>query len=216
MSPDSRHDDLEAYALGALEPAEAAAFEAHLSECAACREGVAAYALVVNFLHSEEIPAPAPFPMRRLASWRSRLARPAAIAAAALLALGISYAGGLSYQSADAAETTAVLRMVANPSHDLRADRGDTHFRVLVGAAREKTGVIVAGLTPLDAQHAYQVWIDGRSPGLLHRTAIGVNLLILRGDMVRGAHKIAISEEPAGGSDHRTGASLISIDVDRS
>jgi anti-sigma factor RsiW len=213
MSPDARHADVEAYALGALEPGEAALFETHLAECAECRDDVASYAPVVDFLRSEDVPAPAPFPLRRLTPWRVRILRPASLAAAAVLALGLSYVGGLSHQSAEAAETAAVVRMVADPIHDLRADRGDKHFRVLVGAAREKTAVMVAGLTPLDAQHVYQVWIDDRSPGLLHRNDNGVDLLILHGDMVQGAHEIGVSEEPAGGSEHRTGPSLVSIDV---
>jgi anti-sigma factor RsiW len=39
-----------AYALGALEPAEAKAFARHMESCAVCRDEVAAFALVVDAL----------------------------------------------------------------------------------------------------------------------------------------------------------------------
>ena len=43
-------NDAAAYALGALEPAEAASFARHLETCAVCRDEVAAFALVVDTL----------------------------------------------------------------------------------------------------------------------------------------------------------------------
>src|ERR1700749_4323036 len=42
--------DVAAYALGALDPAEAEAFRAHLKTCAACREDLAAFKEVVDVL----------------------------------------------------------------------------------------------------------------------------------------------------------------------
>ena len=54
------HDDLEAYALGALDPAEARAYEAHLGQCGACREGLASYAPVVHALRGLPVEAPGP------------------------------------------------------------------------------------------------------------------------------------------------------------
>jgi anti-sigma-K factor RskA len=216
MSSDSEHDDVEAYALGALSAEEAKVFERHLSGCSACTADVASYINVVNGLRSVQIPDPSAFPIRRLSSWQVRFARPLAIAAAAVLALGLSYAGGLSQQPANAAESEAVLRMVANASTDLHADRGERHVRVLVGAQEKETAIIVAGLSPVGPGHAYQVWVDGLSPGLLRRMRDGVEVLIVQGDIVRGAHRIGVSKEPAGGSERRTNAPLIGLDVQQS
>src|SRR5947209_19167082 len=54
MAPDT-HDtdcgaDAAAYVLGALEPAEASAFRAHLATCAICRDEVSAFGAVVDAL----------------------------------------------------------------------------------------------------------------------------------------------------------------------
>jgi anti-sigma-K factor RskA len=213
MTSSSIHDDVEAYALGALDANASAAFEQHLGSCSACQHEIASYAGVLTGLRQMPIPAPGPFPSAKLTSWRTRIARPLGVAAAAVLALGLSYAGGMSRQAASSPEPEAVLRMVANASTDLRSDRGSRHERVLVGGERKETAIIVAGLTPVDSGYDYQVWIDGKSPGLLRRMRDGVEVLIIRGDPVQGAHKIGISREQSGGSDHRTTASLISLDV---
>ena len=58
---DVHHDDVGAYLLGALEPAEQAAFEGHLATCPECRDEVEQLRLAVDALpRSVEPFAPPP------------------------------------------------------------------------------------------------------------------------------------------------------------
>lgn len=57
--------DAAAYALGALEPAEAEAFERHLEGCAVCRDELAEFAQVVHALPMAASQQPAPKALRR-------------------------------------------------------------------------------------------------------------------------------------------------------
>ena len=57
--------DVAAYALGALDPAEAEEFRAHLKTCAACREDLAAFQEVVDVLPMGVTQHPAPRRLRR-------------------------------------------------------------------------------------------------------------------------------------------------------
>jgi anti-sigma-K factor RskA len=60
-----REDDVTAYALGALEPAEAEAFRAHLETCASCRQELAAFQQVVDTLPLSAPAHRAPAGLRR-------------------------------------------------------------------------------------------------------------------------------------------------------
>jgi anti-sigma-K factor RskA len=85
--------------------------------------------------------------------------------------------------------------------------------RAIVGEARRRTAFVVAGLPQPGPQADYQVWVgDGTmtSPGVLHRSAQGYEVLVVSGDLLRNAKTITITREPAGGSLHMTGRPLIS------
>ncbi|WP_296666309.1 anti-sigma factor [Demequina sp.] len=51
---DEIHELVGAYALGSLSPDEAAAFEAHLDECAACRDELASFSVVLEALAEDD------------------------------------------------------------------------------------------------------------------------------------------------------------------
>src|SRR5579859_4356074 len=57
--------DVAAYALGALDPAEAEAFASHLEACAVCREELAAFQQVVDVLPMSAPQYTAPRRLRR-------------------------------------------------------------------------------------------------------------------------------------------------------
>src|SRR5437764_5254310 len=57
--------DAAAYALGALEPAEAEAFKRHLEHCAVCRDELAAFEEVVHALPLAAPQQPVPNSLRR-------------------------------------------------------------------------------------------------------------------------------------------------------
>jgi len=94
---ESPHDDLEAYALGALDRDDEARFDDHLSSCGRCREGLASYVSVTNALRQipQVLAPPAPLPatVRAPAARRSFPVLPFGYAVAASLLLVIG--GGL-------------------------------------------------------------------------------------------------------------------------
>ena len=199
------HDDLEAYVLSALEPAEGAAFEAHLAECPACREGVASYGGVLRALRALPVAAPPPPP---------RVGRPplgwiAAIAAAAVV--GIAAGQQTAGVRADA-DVVAIAEMIAAQPHEVALAGTSARGVAIVGAGRARTAFVVSGLPAPPAGRGYQVWVRGasvRSPGMLHRTADGLEVLVVSGDVLAGAQRIGITIEPAGGSPARTGPAQV-------
>jgi anti-sigma-K factor RskA len=205
-------DDAPAYALGALAADEAAVFEAHLQSCDACRAEVASYGPVMRQLASYHVPAPAAPPRvgpraQRRPAWLLPFAASIAISAAG------SYAGGFLHARSDDAAAMAVAGMIAGATEDVHTERGGMHLRVLVGMHRERTAFVVAGLPEPHAGRVYQVWVNGRSAGLLQRMPAGEELLVVSGDRLHDAHRIGVSDEPAGGSPIRTTPSLIAFDA---
>ncbi len=200
------HDDLEAYVLGALEPAEAAAFEAHLASCSACRDGVASYGGVLRALRALPLAAAPPPPrVRPLSLGRRRLAWIAAVAAAVVLGI---VSGRATVTTRADGDVVAIAQMIASPSRDVALTGTSAHGAAIVGNGGQRTAFVVSGLPAAPPGRGYQVWVRGanvRSPGMLHRTSDGLEVLVVPGNAIEGAHHIGITEEPAGGSPARTG-----------
>jgi anti-sigma-K factor RskA len=198
------HDDLEAYVLGALEPSEAGAFESHLAECAACRDGVASYGGVLRALRALPVAAPPPPP---------RVGRPplgwlAGVAAAAVLGLA---AGQRAFGGGTDQDVVAIAEMIAAQPREV-ALVGPSARGIAIAGSGGRTAFVVSGLPPPAAGRGYQVWVRGanvRSPGMLHRTRDGLEVLVVSGDLLAGAQRIGITIEPAGGSPARTGPAQV-------
>jgi anti-sigma-K factor RskA len=156
-------------------------------------------------------------------SGRPRHRRPAAAAAALLLGVGLGTAGAVQLDrarqtrlAADSAlrdvevsrqEASAVVAVVADP--DARRVAVDVSGgRATLVSAGSRAVLLAAGLPALPADRAYQVWVvhgqavtsaglgpKGRSGGLTwHRLVDGL----------AGGDSVALSVEPAGGSDQPT------------
>lgn len=208
MSP---HDDLEAFVLGALDPEHVVTFEAHLVACDDCRTGMASYAGVMHALR--EIPVLAPPAAPRPGATSFRYAWGAGIAAAAILGL-------LSGQriAADPAgpDLSAIAAMVAERPRQVAMSGNGVRGAAIVGEAGRRTAFVLQGLPPPVPGRGYQVWVRGAritSPGMLHRTRSGLEILVVAGDVLAGAHHIGITIEPAGGSAARTGPAQAAGDV---
>jgi len=229
---DERHALLGPYLLHALDPAEAAAFEAHLERCATCREEVAALRPSVASLaaldESRPVPpppglrerllaiaattpqdpsSPGPTRARRSAPRRRRaLAWAAGVAAAVLIGGGVFVA----LRPDEPATMTAAQVLAADDVrlHDMPTKMG----RVRVGMSHEMHMVAVDGthLSDPGAGMTYQVWWDApdgpRSAGMLE-DASSVAVPMGEGDL-------EITMEPAGGSPAPTSAPLLSMPAD--
>ena len=206
MSP---HDDLEAYVLGALEQPEAAAFEAHVAECTACRDGVASYGGVLRALRALPIAAPPPPPR----VGRAPLGWIAAMAAAAVLGIVVGRNTGGVHADGD---VVAIAEMIAAQPREVALAGTDARGTAIVGSGGQRTAFVVTGLPAPPPGRGYQVWVRGanvRSPGMLHRTSDGLEVLVVTGDVLAGAHHIGITEEPSGGSRARTGPPRVTGDL---
>ena len=203
------HDDVEAYVLGALDPAEAGAFETHLASCQACRDGIASYGNVSRALRALPVAAPPPPPR----VGRLPFAWIAAIAAAAVLGIAVGQYAVPAHADPDVA---AIAEMMAAQPREIALAGPSARGTVIVGSGGGRTAFVVSGLPAPAPGRGYQVWVRGakvRSPGMLHRTSDGLEVLVVPGDALAGAHHIGVTIEPAGGSPARTGPAQVTGDV---
>lgn len=200
-----------AYALGALEPAEADAFRRHLEECAVCRDEVDALGGVVQAL---PMAAPQVQPPRRLRRRVLRAARsePRGAAGAtrrrspvvrmrrpALAALG--------------AAVLAAGAIVAG----VELSRGGPHSRVIQAQVTGISGsaelrlsdgrgeLIVRHLTPPPPGHVYEVWLKapGANPvpaSVLFSVNSGGGADVGLPAELHGISDVLVTPEPRGGS----------------
>jgi anti-sigma-K factor RskA len=224
-TPDQRAcgADVAAYALGALEPAEAEAFRRHVEACAVCREELNSFEQVVNALPmaAEQYRAPDSLRRRVLAVTetepklaavapprRSRpsargfpFGRPAWAVGAIVLVIAIAVAA-TSLSSSDSAR---VYRA------QVSGVTGTAEVRVSGGHAV----LIVRHLSPPPAGKIYEVWLgrDKRAPqpttALFSVNTSGAGDVNVPGSL-HGVSQVLVTPEPAGGSKAPTHAPVIS------
>jgi anti-sigma-K factor RskA len=195
------HDLTAAYALDALDPDEAEAYERHLSQCEECREQLAELNEAAAAL---AFGAAAPAPPARLrtsildaaAAERSNVvpllrrrwvARGLAVAAAAAACIVVGLAVSLSQSSSPQQRWTVAV------------------------APTGKATISVSGLAAAPHGKTYEAWVipAGRAPrpaGLFSGSTTGMSL---RGTVPRHA-VVAVTLEPAGGSNQPTTAPVFS------
>ncbi len=219
MSEHDRHsngcgDDVAAYVLGALDPAEAAAFRAHLETCAICRDELRAFEPVVDELlalsvpqyaapgqlrrrirqAAEAEPQPASAIATRPGSGRRRwMARGPAVAFAAAVACAAAVLVGVQLSSSSNATSRVVHAQVTG--------RGTAELRV----AGDRGELIVRRLPPPPAGHIYEIWLvrGHHAPvpanTLFDVSATGAGTIPIP-DNLRGVAQVLVTPERAGGS----------------
>lgn len=213
--------DAAAYALGALEPAEAEAFRQHLHTCIVCRDELAAFQQVIDVL---PMTAPQYSPSRalrrrvlravkdesRLAeeaaprrsrrpslSWPS-LPRPA-LALAAVLVVLVAGVAGAALSSSSSTSSRVIQASVGSAQLRVSGDRGE---------------LIVHKLPAPPAGRIYEVWLQqangSLSPtnALFSVTSAGTGDVGVPGNLSR-VRQVLVTQEPAGGSRAPTSAPVI-------
>jgi anti-sigma-K factor RskA len=207
----SEHDcgnDAAAYALGALEPAEAQAFERHIESCAVCRDEVAAFALVADALplaaHQHAPPrglrrrvmrevmrdaaneqprsSPAWSPNIRRAPRRAVAGFAVALAAAALaVGIGLGTSGG------------SAMRVI-------QASVGSAELQISSGHGQ----LVVKHLARPAAGRIYELWVQHGSappsPSTLFSVASDGTADVGIPGSLHGVSHLLVTDEPSGGS----------------
>ena len=231
---DDRRDDLAAYALGALDPGEAEALEAHLGVCRACRDYLRALWPAVDAL-AASVPQVEPPPAlrerlvatvraeaERIAAaereraeparprrtgWRGLIARPAT----AFVAVGILCAGAaigyLIHGGGSPSRSVVPVRpTAAAPPGSVAASLSRVDGQAMLRVHR---------MPPLRPGRVYETWAerDGvmhpESTFVLGRDGTATAALPNLGD----ATAVLVTEEPRRGSAHPTTAPLMRADL---
>jgi anti-sigma factor RsiW len=220
---DRFQEDVGAYLLGALEPAEQAAFEGHLATCPECRAEleelrVAADALprsvepfappaslkrsLMAAVKEDARPAREPFLARFLAGIQPRLAL---AGAAALIAIAIVVGTQLGGGGDGHRVVTAVVdrSRVPDATATLTLDKGSGQLRV-TGMPRPQAGQV------------YEIWLkrgDQVQPGPLFNTDRSGNGTGAIPDDLGGVDAVLVTREKTGGAMKPSEAPVISARI---
>lgn len=224
-----------AYALNALDPSEAAEFEQHLAACAACRDEVAelqqAAALMGAAEHSaapgslrarvldavDRTPQiPPAVPVAPVVPLRSRPVRrflAAAAAVAAVVVGGVVVNDALRNDDPGSVLSSGVTEVLR--ASDAQAATVDTtnggKVTVAMSGSAGRMAVDTSELPDLDAERVYQLWTvrEGvmASAAVLEDHRAGASM-----DLPEEGFQVAITVEPAGGSEQPTSEPVVVVD----
>jgi anti-sigma-K factor RskA len=223
-----------AFALDALSPEEAREFRTHLEGCAVCRQEVRELRDAAARMGQVEALAPPPeLKVRVLAAadrtpqkppkvtplsgttparrrWAPRLA--AAAAAVVVLAGGAIGVGSLlNGDDESGLQPTVVQVFEAGDAHVAEVETSHGPLRVATSAGKSEMAVDTSNLRSLDSAHVYQLWsIENGSPvsvGILDDPSTGAAMA-----MPAAGTEVAITVEPAGGSERPTTEPIAQLD----
>ncbi len=209
MSDHAAHEnDAAPYALGALEPDEAAAFARHMESCKACRDEVAALAEAVEILPMSAAQHRAPRSLKRrvMTSIRSDQPAPAARARRALprrrpIALPRpAMASVLTVALALLVFAGVRLATGGGGARVIRASVGDAELQVTGNHAE----LVIHHLPASTPGRIYELWLAHATGAPAPSTLFGVTAhgtadVGIPGS-VRGVHRVLVTSEPAGGA----------------
>jgi anti-sigma-K factor RskA len=224
-----------AFAIDALTAEEAEQFRTHLEGCAACREEVRELrdaaarmgeveavappaALKSRILSAADRTAQQPPKVVRLGEqvkdgkrrrWAPRLA--VAAAAAVVVVGGAVGIGQITGDDGTTLQAGVVRVFEAEDAHTAEVDTSHGAVRVATSPGRGEMAVDTSGLRPLDEEHVYQVWsIADDTPSsvlVLPDPDRGASM-----EMPAAGTQVAITVEPAGGSEQPTTEPIVAVD----
>jgi len=221
-----------AYALDALSPEEASAFRKHLEACPACCQEVRELRSAAARMGAGEAVAPPPYlrtrvveaanrtpqlpprvtPIRaaRASRWSPKLV---AAAAAAVLVVGTAIGVGVTMGEPEEVPLATGVVEVFTASDARSVEVETTHGPLKVATSRSEGEMAVdtSSLVPLDEEHVYQVWtlVEGEPLPVvvLERPDTGAHM-----GMPAPGTQVAITVEPAGGSERPTTEPIAQLD----
>jgi anti-sigma-K factor RskA len=234
-------ENLAAYAMGALDPQEVSALEAHLQTCDSCRVDLAEYQRISTGLLSA-LPPKAPsaalkqgLEKRLQSQWKSNrpqmkwsMNRMVATGALVLL-LGINIISAFEIYSLKQEQSEldgqyssqqSAIAMLAYPStQTVGFEQGGISGSLLVDKKRNLLAVFAWHLPPAPAGKTYQVWLidpqeDRTSGGFLvpENNQPFVMNIIRSPQPLMGFVGLGVTLEPLGGSPKPTGPRVLRVD----
>ena len=229
----SVHDLTAAYALDALDPAEAREYEAHLATCAECQADLAQLGGSASALAFAVESPPPPDALRRriledarsergnVAPLRPRWTFPvvaiAAVAACAAIGFGIwaaSVSSSLNDVRSAREQADRALTILADPNAKRLPVAGKTNGSLVVSRNGE-AALVVSRLEPAPSGKTYEAWVIEAGMPKRAGTFEGggdTSVLHLQRPVPTGA-KVAVTLERRPGVDQPTGRILVSSDT---
>ena len=224
-----------AFAIDALTAEEAEQFRTHLEGCAACREEVRELRdAAARMGEVEAVAPPAALKSRilsaadrtaqqppkvvpldeqvkdgKLRRWAPRLA--VAAAAAVVVVGGAIGIGQITGDDGTTLQAGVVRVFEAEDAHTAEVDTSHGAVRVATSPGRGEMAVDTSGLQPLDEEHVYQVWsiADGTPSSVLVLPDPDQGASM---EMPAAGTQVAITVEPAGGSEQPTTEPIVAVD----
>ena len=215
MGTDALHELTAGYALDALDPAETAAFEEHLAHCEACQAELASLSAAAGALGFAVEPAEPPPALREkiLVAARAERTNVVPLRARSRAELGVRIL-------AVAASVAAVALGIWNVALRDRLDRSHQALQavalhgaagsVLLGPGGQGT-MVLSNIVAAPAGKTYEAWVilDGKaSPAGTFEVGGKTVVVHLHRPVPNGAI-VAVTTEPAGGSQQPTGQPFI-------
>ena len=227
------------YALDALEPLERARFEAHLTECADCRAEVAGFTATARRLGESLHQAPPPMLRERLMAeiadtrqhrviqskpvGRLRRTLPGVAVAAAVLVGGFGVGGYVvEHQRAESEQLRAqsmsdrnveisTVLGASDANTETKSFDGGGTMRMVSSVSSDSAVVVTSGMAAPGDGKVYQLWMIDDTGPVSQGTFTTAGTIIMKG--VDDANRIAVTIEPAGGSQQPTSAPIATIGV---
>ncbi|MDR7086885.1 anti-sigma factor RsiW [Aeromicrobium panaciterrae] len=227
------HSLIAPYSLDALDPAERARFEAHLTQCTSCQSELSGFVATAARLGDVESMAPPAGLRDRLMSEVSttRQERPTVVAlnqsrlrrtlprlamAAAFLVGAVGVGGFLNERDnahdlrAQSETITSIVSADDAETIDKTFDGGG-HVRMISSAETDAAFITAKDLPGLEDGKVYQVWVvTDDSPASQGYFATSGEMVM---EDLDGADRIAITVEPKGGSKQPTTAPIATLAV---
>jgi hypothetical protein len=214
--------DAAAYALGALEPAEARAFLEHSESCVVCRDELLEFGQVAGALGLAAPQLKVPRRLRRAVlaevhrSSRADTRTPGAFQARWWRwPAGRRLAPGLAGIAAVAAALVLALPGIGStPARTVRAQVLTVHGSAEMRLSSDHNELIVHHFTPPARGDIYEVWLLRRggepqpTSALFGISASGAGVVEVPGDL-RRVSEVLVTQEPAGGSRQPTSAPVV-------
>jgi anti-sigma-K factor RskA len=209
-------EDVAAYVLGALEPDEAEAFRAHIAECAACREEVAAFEQVTEAMPPAGAVYAVPRGLKKRvmhdvrANPKHSNARPPELAGPLLRGPLLVWSGALAAILIAVVVAVALTSGGSSGTRTIQASVGSAELRVTDG----RGDLVVHRLPQLPAGRIYEMWVQrGSAPPVPTGTLFGVGssgtAAVGVPGSLDGTSAVMVTNEPAGGSPAPTTTPLI-------